>query len=103
MCQIKLFLLLKYVHQTLICTNHEQCLSDYSFGLSTTTEYSCLSVYLCVCVCFCVSMRVSVYTITKKNNDSIHLKLEQIVKYENSLDEFDFGHCLIKVKVTVRL
>ena len=33
-----------------------------------------------------------------KNNDSIHLKLEHIVVYENSSDEFDIGHCQIKVK-----
>ena len=48
-------------------------------------------------MCVCVS--VSVYTITK-NNGSIHLKLEHIVVYENSSEEFDIGHCLTKVKVT---
>ena len=32
---------------------------------------------------------------------SIHLKLEHIVVYENSSDEFDIGHCPIKVKVRV--
>ena len=47
----------------------------------------------------CVSVCVSVYTITQ-NNGSIHLKLEHIVAYENSLDEFDIGHCPIQVKVT---
>ena len=36
-----------------------------------------------------------------KNNGSIHLKLEHIVVYGNSLEEFDIGHCAIKVKVTV--
>ena len=35
-----------------------------------------------------------------KNNGSIDLKLEHIVVYENSSDEFDIGHCPIKVKVT---
>ena len=50
----------------------------------------CLSVCVSVCVC------VSVYTITKKNNDLIHLKLEHIVLYENSSDELDIGHCPIK-------
>ena len=35
-----------------------------------------------------------------KNNGSIHLKLEHIVVYENSSDEFDNGQCPIKVKVT---
>ena len=37
------------------------------------------------------------YTITQK---IIHLKPEHIVVYENSLDDFDTGHCPIKVKVT---
>ena len=36
-----------------------------------------------------------------KNNFSIHLKLEHIVVYENSSEEFDIGHCPIKVKVKV--
>ena len=31
-----------------------------------------------------------------KNNGSIHLKLEHIVVYQNSSDEFDIGHCPIK-------
>ena len=34
-----------------------------------------------------------------KDNSSIHLKLEHVVVYENSSDEFDIGHCPIKVKV----
>ena len=37
-----------------------------------------------------------------KNNGSIDLKLEHIVVYENSSDEFDIGHCPIKVKVTLK-
>ena len=68
----------------------------YSCGLSTATiEYSCLSVCLCVCVCLSVCVHDN-----SKNNGSIHLKLEHIVVYENSSDEFDIGHCPIKVKVT---
>ena len=35
-----------------------------------------------------------------KNNGSTDLKLEHIVVYENSSDEFDIGHYPIKVKVT---
>ena len=35
-----------------------------------------------------------------KNNGSIHLKLEHVVVFENSSEEVDIGHCLIKVKVT---
>ena len=52
-----------------------------------------------VCVSWCLCVCVSVYTITKKNDGSIHLKLEHTVVYENSSDEFDIGHCPIKVKV----
>ena len=66
----------------------------YSCGLSTATiEYSCLSVCVgaCVCVCVCVCLSVCV------NNGSIHLKLEHIVAYGNSSDEFDIGHCTIKL------
>ena len=62
----------------------------YSCGFSSATiEYSSLSVCLSVCL--------SMYTIT---NGSIDLKLEHTVVYENSSDEFDIGHCPIKVKVT---
>ena len=71
-------------------------LNYYSCCLSTATiEYSCSSVCLSVCVC----VSVCVYD-NSKNNGSIHLKLEHIVVYENSLEEFDIEHCPIKVKVT---
>ena len=58
-------------------------------------------MFVCVSACLrvCVAVFLSVYMITK-NNGSIHLKLEHIVVYENSSDEFDIGHCPIKVKVT---
>ena len=46
-----------------------------------------------VCVSECVHDN-------SKSNDSIHLTLKHIVVYENSSDEFDIGHCPIKVKVT---
>ena len=52
----------------------------------------CPSVCMSVCVCVCVHDN-------SKNNGSVDLKLEHIVVYENSLDEFDIGHCPIKVKV----
>ena len=67
----------------------------YSWGLSTATiEYSCLSACLFVCLsAVCVHHN-------SKNNGSIDLKLEHIVVYENSSEEFDIGHCPIKVKVT---
>ena len=53
---------------------------------------------VCVCVCVCLFLSVCVHD-NSKNNGSIHLKLENIVVYENSSDEFNIGHCLIKVKV----
>ena len=75
--------------------------SYYSCSLSTATiEYSCPSVCLSVCVCVSVCLCVCVHDNSKKNG-SIHLKLEHIVVYEDILDEFDIGHCPIKVKVTV--
>ena len=61
-----------------------------------------------VCVCVCLSVRPSVRLSVclcvcvhdnSKNNGSIDLKLEHVVVYENSSDEFDIGHCPIKVKV----
>ena len=72
----------------------------YSCGLSTATiEYSSPSVCLSVCLSVCVCVSVCVHD-NSKNNGSINLKLEHIVVYENSSDEFDIGHCPIKVKVT---
>ena len=77
-------------------------LNFYSCGLSTATiEYSSLSVCLCVCVSVCLSVCLSVCVHdNSKNNGSIDVKLEHIVLYENSSDEFNIGHCPIKVKVT---
>ena len=73
----------------------------YSCGLSTATiEYSCPSVCVSVCLSVCVSVCVHD---NSKNKGSIHMKLEHIVVYENSSDEFDIGHCPIKVKVTACL
>ena len=50
-----------------------------------------------VCVSVCLSVCVQD---NSKNNGSNDLKLEYTVVYENSSDEFDIGHCPIKVKVT---
>ena len=70
----------------------------YSCGLSTATiEYSSLSVCLSWCLSVCLSVCVHD---NSKNNGSIDVKLEHTVVYENSSDEFDIGHCPIKVKVT---
>ena len=71
----------------------------YSCGSSTATiEYSSLSVCLSVCLAVCLSVCVHD---NSKNNGSIDVKLENTVVYENSSDEFDIGHCPIKVKVMV--
>ena len=73
----------------------------YSCGLSSATiEYSCPSVCLSVCLCVCLGVCVSVCVHNNsEKNSSIHLKFEHIVVNENSLDEFDIAHYLIKVKV----
>ena len=71
-----------------------QAKSNVSYVVSIAIHvrlHVCPSV--CVCVCVCVHGN-------SKNNGSILLKLEHIVVYENSSDEFDIGHCPIKVKVT---
>ena len=52
-----------------------------------------MSVCLCVCLFVCVHDN-------SKNGKLINLKLELVVVFENSSDEFDIGHCPIKVKVT---
>ena len=53
-----------------------------------------------VCVSACMSFRLSVCVHdNSKNNGSIHLKLEHVVVFEKSSEEFDIGHCPIKVKV----
>ena len=53
----------------------------------------CLSVCrVCVCVSDCVHDN-------SKNNGSIHLKIKHTLVYENSSNEFNIGHCPIKVKV----
>ena len=48
-----------------------------------------------VCVCLSVSVHDN-----SKFYGSTNLRLEHIVVYENSSDEFDIGHCPIKVKFT---
>ena len=66
----------------------------YSCGLSTATiEYSSACVCVCLSVCLCVCKHDN-----SKNNWSRDLKFEYIVAFENYLDEFDIGHCPIKVK-----
>ena len=55
-----------------------------------------VSLCVCVCVCVCVFLHDN-----SKRNRSRNTKLEYIVVYENSSDEFDIELRRIKVKVTV--
>ena len=55
-----------------------------------------VSVCVCLCVCVCVFLHDN-----SKRNRSRNTKLEYIVVYENSSDEFDIELRRIKVKVTV--
>ena len=55
-----------------------------------------VSLCVCVCVCVCVCLHDN-----SKRNRSRNTKLEYIVVYENSSDEFDIELHQIKVKVTV--
>ena len=76
------------------------------------TSYSCvfgkrnyrvlIRVYLCVCACVCVYPCLCVFLHdNSKRNQSRNTKLEYIVVYENSSDEFDIELCRIKIKDTV--
>ena len=57
---------------------------------------------MCVCVCVCVRVCVCVFLHdNSKRNRFRNTKLEYIVVYENSSDEFDIELRRIKVKVTV--
>ena len=64
----------------------------------------CVRVCVCVCVCVCVHACVCGCVCVhndSKNNCSIHLKHIVVdVLYENSSDDFNIGHCPIRVKVT---
>ena len=51
---------------------------------------------MCVCVCVCVFLHDN-----SKRNRSRNTKLEYIVEYENSSDEFDIELRRMKVKDTV--
>ena len=75
-------------------------LSSYTCGLNRKYRVLvsvCLSVCLSWCLCVCLS--VCKHDNSKNKGPSI-LKFEYIVGYEKSSEEFDIGHCPIKVKVT---
>ena len=55
-----------------------------------------------MCVCVCVRVSVFLHDNSRRNRSG-NMKLEYIVVYENSWDEFDIEHHPIKVKVTVGL
>ena len=57
-------------------------------------------VCVCVCVCMCPCVCVFLHDNSKRNR-SRNTKLEYLVVYENSSDEFDIELHRIKVKVTV--
>ena len=57
-------------------------------------------VRVCVCVCFRVCVCVFLHDNSKRNR-SRNTKLEYIVVYENSSEEFDIELRRIKVRVTV--
>ena len=67
-----------------------------AFFENATIEYWLES--LCVCVRVCVFLHDN-----SKRNRSRNMKLEYIVVYGNSSDQFDIEHHQIKVKVTVGL
>ena len=67
-----------------------------AFLENATIGYSLESLCVCVCVCVCVFLHDN-----SKRNRPRNTKLEYIVEYENSSDEFDIELRRIKVKVTV--
>ena len=58
----------------------------------------CVCVFVCLCVCVCVCLHDN-----SKRNRSRNTKLEYIVVYKNSSEDFDNELRQIKVKVTVGL
>ena len=70
----------------------------YAFLENAIIGYSLESVCVCVCVCPCLCVFLHD---NSKRNRSRNTKLEYIVVYENSSEEFDIELRRIKVKVTV--
>ena len=62
----------------------------------------CVCAHMCVCVHAFVGVGVCMCVCdNSKKIGSIHLKPDHIVVHKNSSNEFDIGHCPIKVSVTV--
>ena len=73
----------------------------HSFEIST--QYSSVSVYMFVCLSVCQSIFASAFCTVMKNVFIYEHEIKYVAVYETSLDNFDLGHCQIKVKVTVGL
>ena len=71
-----------------------EAIHDYSCIFGKCNYRVLVRVSVCVCVCVCLHDN-------SKRNRSRNTKLEYIVEYENSSDEFDNELRRIKVKVTV--
>ena len=71
-------------------------LEMYYYTCSLDRKYRVLVSVVCLSVCLSVCKHDN-----SKNKWSRILKFEYIEGYEKSSDEFDIGHCPIKVKVTV--
>ena len=78
----------------------EQNIVIIAFFENATIEYSSksLCVSLCLCACVCVFLHNN-----SKRNLFRNMKLEYLVVYVNSSDEFNIEQGWIKVKVTVCL
>ena len=74
--------------------------SSYSCVFGKRNYRVLVRVSACVCVRVCVCVCVFLHDNSKRNR-SRNKKLEYIVVYENSSDEFDIELRRIKVKVTV--
>ena len=74
----------------------QEALVIVAFLENATIGYSLESLCVCVCLCVCVFLHDN-----SKRNRSRNTKLEYIVEYGNSSEEFDIELRRIKVKVTV--
>ena len=85
-----------YVMKKMCCVCVHTFIFIVAFLENATIGYSLESLCVCVCLCVCVFLHDN-----SRRNRSRNTKLEYIVVYENSSDEFDIELHRIKVKVTV--